>query len=185
MKTVARRVLEWLVLLLLASLLKQYVSTPLALAIVVIGGLWLLGTTPRIRALSAEYTLASTIIVGLLCGAAGAFGWWRLVVPSIRSELAALLSRNTDISEMCQKDERPKGFSCMDEYLHWLDQTTDYISKNMEPSYLARFKATMGTHMEYKSMPSGKFLTGQDSDAVNLLHFTAETLDKFIREFQN
>jgi hypothetical protein len=104
---------------------------------------------------------------------------------TIRSELGKLLARNTDISETCQKDERPKGFSCWDEWIRWRDQTKKYISRNMEPSYLARFTATMGTHMEYKSMPSGKFLEGQDSDAVNLLHFTAETLDEFIREFQN
>jgi hypothetical protein len=59
-----------------------------------------------------------------------------------------------------------------------------YISKNMEPQYLSRFKATMGTHAEYKSS-SGSFLMGEDSDAMNLLTFSGVTLDEFIKEFQN
>jgi hypothetical protein len=100
-------------------------------------------------------------------------------------QLGELLARNTEISETCQKDERPKGFSCWDKWISWGDQTRKYLSMNMEPSYLARFKATIGTHMNYKSMPSGNFLEGRDADAVNLLHFSAGTLDEFIREFQN
>jgi hypothetical protein len=54
----------------------------------------------------------------------------------------------------------------------------------MEPPYLARFKATTGTHTEYKTT-SGRFLGEKESNAVNLLTFSAGTLDEFIREFQN
>jgi hypothetical protein len=104
---------------------------------------------------------------------------------TVRTELGRLLKRNTEIRENCQRDEPPKGFSCWTEWIHWRDQTRKYILKNMEPPYLARFKATTGTHMLYKRTPSGGFLEGEGSDAVNLLAFSAATLDQFIKEFQN
>jgi hypothetical protein len=103
----------------------------------------------------------------------------------IRMQLGQLLARNTAIRETCQKDERPKGFSCQDEWIRWLDQTRKYLSNNMDPSYSIRFRAATGTHMYYKSLPSGKFLDDQDTDAVNVLTFSATSLDQFIREFEN
>jgi hypothetical protein len=103
---------------------------------------------------------------------------------TIRTELGKLLDANNKTRENCMNDKPPTGFSCMSEYLHWRDQTRNYISKNMEPPYLARFKATIGTHMEYKTS-SGNFLREEESDAVNLLTFSGVTLDEFIREFQN
>jgi hypothetical protein len=104
---------------------------------------------------------------------------------TIRAELGKLLGRNTKIREDCQRDEAPKGFSCWTEWLHWRYQTRSYISRNMESTYLARFKATVGTNMLYKTFPSGRFLEGKENDAVNLLAFSAGTLDQFIREFPN
>jgi hypothetical protein len=103
---------------------------------------------------------------------------------TIRTDLGKLLARNNEIKGDCLSDKPPKGFSCGSEYLHWRDQTRNYILKNMDPAYLARFKATTGTHMFYKAA-SGSFLVGDESDAVNLLTFSAATLDEFIREFQN
>lgn len=103
---------------------------------------------------------------------------------TIRTELGKLLDRNIKIREDCMNDEHPAGFSCMSEYLQWRDQTRNYISKNMEPSFLARFKATIGTHAEYKTS-SGSFLRGEESDALNLLTFSGMTLDEFIREIPN
>lgn len=101
-----------------------------------------------------------------------------------RTELGKLLDLNNKIRENCMNEKHPMAFSCMSEYLHWRDQTRKFISQNMEPPYLARFKATTGTHMMYKSS-SGSFLGEEDSDAVNLLTFSGMTLDEFIREFQN
>jgi len=103
---------------------------------------------------------------------------------TIRTELGKLLDRNIKIRETCMNDNHPARFSCMSEYLHWRDQTRKYISQNMEPPYLARFKAYTGTHMEYKT-PTGRFLEGKESDAVNLLTSSGVILDEFIREFQN
>jgi hypothetical protein len=103
---------------------------------------------------------------------------------TIRTELGKLLDRNIKIREDCMNDKHLAGFSCMSEYLRWRDQTRKFISNNIEHPYLARFMATVGTHMEYKSS-SGSFLQGEESDAVNFLTFSGVTLDEFIREFQN
>jgi hypothetical protein len=115
------------------------------------------------------------------------FAFERNVLSSftIRTGLGNLLNSNVKIREKCLLDEPPKGFSCSVEEVGWRDKARRYISKNMEPSYLARFDATLGTHMEYKKTSSGRFLQGQESDAVNYLAFFADTLDKFIKEFQN
>jgi hypothetical protein len=104
---------------------------------------------------------------------------------TIRTELGKLLNSNVKIREKCQRDELPKGFSCSVEEVRWRDKARRYISKNMEPSYLARFDATLGTHMEYKKTPSGTFLQGEESNAVNYLAFFADTIHKFIKDFQN
>jgi hypothetical protein len=103
---------------------------------------------------------------------------------TIRAELGKLLASNNAIREKCESDKPAIGFICWNEWIHWRDQTRNYISKNMEPTYLARFKATTGTYMGYKT-PTGRLLGGQESDAVNLLTFSGVTLDEFIREFQN
>jgi hypothetical protein len=103
---------------------------------------------------------------------------------TIRIGLGNLLTRNNETRNKCESDKHPIGFSCWSEWIRWRDQARNYISKNMEPPYLARFKATTGTHVEYKT-GSGRFLQGEESDAVNLLTFSAGTLDEFIREFQN
>jgi hypothetical protein len=106
----------------------------------------------------------------------------------IRSELGKLLARNNEIRETCQRDALPKGFSCWAEWIRWRDQARKYLSKTTEPSYLARFRATTGTHLLYKKMPSGRFLDEgpeSDSDAMNLLTFSAATLDQFIKELHN
>jgi hypothetical protein len=103
---------------------------------------------------------------------------------AVRTELGELLDLNIKIRENCMDGKHPAGFSCMREYLRWRDQTRQYISKNLEPQYLSRFRATTGTHAEYKSS-GGSFLVGEESDAVNLLAFCGVTLDEFIREFQN
>jgi hypothetical protein len=103
---------------------------------------------------------------------------------AIRTELGRLLARNNEIREKCAIDKPPLGFSCEGEWIRWRDETRNYILKNMEPPYLARFKATTGTHTEYKTT-SGRFLGEKESNAVNLLTFSAGTLDEFIREFQN
>ena len=94
---------------------------------------------------------------------------------TIRTELGRLLARNNEIREKCESDKPPLGFSCEGEWIRWRDDTRDYILKNMEPSYLARFKATTGTHMEYKTT-SGRFLGEKESNAVNLLTFSGGTL---------
>jgi len=102
----------------------------------------------------------------------------------IRTDLGRLLDLNIKIRETCMDAKHPPGFSCMGEYLRWRDRTRKYISDNMEPQYLSRFKATTGTYMGYKSS-TGNLLMGDDSDAMNLLNFCGVTLDEFIREFQN
>ncbi len=104
---------------------------------------------------------------------------------TIKAELGKLLARNVKIRENCQKDEQPKGFSCWSEWIRWRGQTKNYILKNMERSYWDRFEANTGTHMEYKKTPSGRFLQGEESDAVNFLAISAGILDQFVREFPN
>jgi hypothetical protein len=103
---------------------------------------------------------------------------------AIVSELTNLLARNNQIRENCESDTPPKGFSCVNEKDRWIRQTRSYISKNMGPSYLARFKGTTGTFANYKT-PSGKWLPPQDSEAVSLLAISGGALDQFIKEFQN
>jgi hypothetical protein len=103
---------------------------------------------------------------------------------AIRTELGKLLDLNINLREECMNANHAAGFSCMGEYLRWRARTWKYVSIQMEPQYLSRFKATMGTAAMYKSS-SGSFLIGDDADAMNLLTFSGTTLDEFIREFQN
>jgi hypothetical protein len=102
----------------------------------------------------------------------------------IRLELGKLLARNNEIRDTCLSDTPPTRFVCWDQWIHWRDQTRTYLSKNMDPTYLARFKATTGIHAEYRT-PGGRVLEEKDGNAVNLLTFSASTLDEFIREFQD
>jgi len=103
---------------------------------------------------------------------------------AIRVGLGNLLARNNELRDKCESDVPPKGFSCVKEKDRWIRQARSYIFKNMEPSYLARFKATTGIFAYYRTH-SGKDLSEQDNEAVNFLSISSVALDQFIKEFQN
>ena len=96
----------------------------------------------------------------------------------IRSYLAYSMSGGQTIFNYCLHPPS-KDFSCENEATKWYQRTVEYIGKNLEPSYGARFNSASGLSFTW---------SGVDEKTNNILNFIKQhlaELEQFIKELQN
>jgi hypothetical protein len=97
-----------------------------------------------------------------------------------RDGLGKLLQKNQLIRTSCQHPEllpEVAHFSCFDSANSWLAEAYEFISKNMESSYAARFLSATGYAMSYDGVTDKN-----TENAMTTLQHKATALTEFIKE---
>ena len=94
----------------------------------------------------------------------------------IRTKLAGFLDQAASIKALCLSQ---LTHACEARTHHLLQGIVAYISKNLEPSYRARFESAGGALLSYPNM------TQYQNENLSLLKYKTEALEQFIKELMN
>lgn len=159
-----RTTVEWIVLLAITIIIERYLSDALAIAVIIGGGFWLLGITPGVRKVSAQYALISSIVAGLILGVVGGFGWWWLVA---RPSVVARAPQPPSGEAPSQPQAKPEPNNAEPHHAPVVPKPTEHQAKVSEPSQIVSPDPYVGT---------------PDEKVATWAHQEADTLEKLAEQ---